>query len=235
MAEKLRLILKRTPWSLVARAVVVSILWLRFPFWLFGFVSLSFYFFPFFRPAAFLLPFVLMLALAAILTPNGIAALLLGTIFFLILGIKDLIFIKREQAYKLAIALLLFLVFLNFFAYFENWQRPLTFFWSLVMSALFFFLAKGLFDYGGAGVDWKKKLFVLGMGTLLVWQISFAVLFLPMHFFSQAVFLLVVAVVFLEISLDYLRGRLGKEKIMGEIISFVLLTTLILATTRWSL
>src|SRR5689334_4150926 len=110
MAEKLKLIIRRIPWSLLLKAVALALLWAFgkaslaagavTPFVLFVVIACAAYILPLFRPRAMAVPFFCALVLGFFVPFSALATLAFALIFFLILGIKDLVLVNRETAYE---------------------------------------------------------------------------------------------------------------------------------------
>ena len=98
MAEKLKLILRPIPWSLLLKAAAFGVGWLILPFWVFVVLAALLYFLPVFQVLKLLFPFVLTLILAYLVPPSLWAGLFLSALFFFILGVKDLVLIDRAAA-----------------------------------------------------------------------------------------------------------------------------------------
>jgi len=239
MAVKLGSILRSIPWFLIFKAGLFAGAWLFLPFWLFLLIALYLYFFPPFQIFRLGFPFLLTIAGAAVFERGLVGGVFLGLIFYLILGIKDLIFIKRVLAYKLMTAALIFLVTSGFFHRFLSWGSVSITFWSLVMTTIFFLLSKNLYNYEEFSspqtpkAGRPEKLLALGILGLLGWQLAFLLLFLPFNFYYQIAFFSVFILVILALTLDYLRGLLFRKKfIVGLSFLFVFLV-FILASTEW--
>lgn len=218
--------------GLFLKAGILGFLWLFLPFWIFLAASFYFYFFPFFQPLRLALPFFLTLIAAAILPANIWLALFLAALFFLILGIKNLIFVNRLAAHQFLVFFLLFLLFLSFFSGFENWQHWIVSFSVFGVSAVFLLLAKELVDYGG-GTGRRRTFFILGFGALLIWQLCLVLLFLPLNYFYETALLLLSAVFLLDVLLEHLKNKLDGRKILTDFSIFFALSAVILASARW--
>src|SRR5258708_3233304 len=118
MVAKLRSILRQTRWSLIAKASIFGVAWFFLPFWVFTIVAIYLYLSSLFRAGRFLFPFFLIYAITWFSSPTLWLALYASVLFCCILGIKDLIFIKRAQVYEIFALLALFLVYTGFFARF---------------------------------------------------------------------------------------------------------------------
>ncbi len=237
MATKLRLILRRIHWSLVLRAAVFSCAWFLAPFWAFLLVAAYFYFYPFFRPLTFALPFLLLIFLMAVEPQILSLAVFFAVIFYLILGIKDLILINRKPAYEVLVLLLSFLMFVRFFLEFVSWAGLRAPLYSLVMAAVFSFLSRGFLSYETSGekeIAGRRDV-ILGLVCLLLWQTSLVALFLPTNFLYQAAILFLVAMMALELASDYLGRNLTRQRILTNLTVALGILTMILGSASWGL
>lgn len=232
---KLRLISRPIPWFLLVRAAAFGAAWFFLPRWLFFCVALYLYFRPFFRSSKLLLPFALVIFFAFLLPVNLLSAALLGTIFFLVLGVKELFFIDRFSAYELLIFLLLFLGFLNFFSRFENWKGVSPFFWSLVIGFAFWGLFRGAMGYYPVHARPRHEGIAAAVAAFLVWECAWLVLFLPFTFFYQAALLLLFAATITEFGAIYAGHSLDRDKLTSRILAFAVFVFVILVTARWTL
>ena len=218
--------------GLFLRAGILGFLWLFLPFWIFLAATFYFYFFPFFQPLRLALPFFLTLVTAAILPANVWFSLFIAALFFLILGIKNLIFVKRFGAHQLLVFFLLFLTFLSFFSGFETWQRWIVSLFAFGVSAVFLLLAKELADYHSESSR-RRTFLTIGLGALFIWQLCLILLFLPLNYFYETALLFLSAVFLLDILLEHLKNRLDSRKILADFSIFFVFTAVILASARW--
>lgn len=241
MAAKLKSVLKRIHWSLVIRALVFAAAWFLLPFWIFLFVGLYLYLIPLFRTRELALPFLLVIFFALQEPVSFWFAPLLAALFYLILGIKDLIFIDRKPVYEALVLLLLFLMFLRFFSRFDHWSNPAAFFYALAMSAVSLFLIRGFLNYeASAGLAddsrIKKAAGVSAeIAALVIWQVSLVLLFLPLNFLYQSALLFLTATVLLECIFDYLNKNLTRQRILTSFSVFFVFLVIILGSVRWGL
>lgn len=226
--------------GLILRAAIFGAVWFFLPKWVFLLVGIYFYFFPFFRPLKLAIPFLLTIFFAVIEPQSIWQAAFFSVLFYLILGIKDLIFINRRSAYEVLVLLLLFLVFVSFFSHIDNWNRSPVFFYAFALGAAFFFLIRGFITYSettelkeGPAI-WRREL-ALGIAALLVWQISLALLFLPLNFLYQSALSFLVATIFVEVISDYLSGSLSRKKLLANFSVFFILVVVILGLAEWGL
>ncbi len=236
MEEKLRSISRTIPWSLALKAAAFGLGWYVLPFWLFLLLGLGLYFVPLFQPMHLLLPLLLTFFFAAVLAYSSWAALMLGIIFFFILGIKDLVFIRRGAAYETLIFLLFFLAFLNYFARFGAWGGWTDMGLGILVATVAALLLRGFVLYRApeAGEWARRKRFVLfGLAGLLLWQWQAALLFLPLNFFYQTAILFLAAVVLAELFLAYAQGELTRRKILLHFSFLFVFVSFVLAANSW--
>jgi len=240
MEAKLKLILKQIPWSLVLKAAAFSLAWLFLPAWISFVLALYFYFWPFFHSRKLLFPFVLFLLFALGLPGTFWFAAVLGAIFFSILGIKNLIFVNRFGNHQFLAFLLFFLAELSFFFSVERWNDWRAPFLSLGTGLLFFFLTRQLLRY----VEPPKEMGLplgspaslgAGIGSFLVWQLSLAILFLPLNPLYQTALLFLVTVILADFLLERARGRLDRRKLLTDFSIFFIIVSFILISAEWGL
>lgn len=235
MEAKLKLISRRIPWSLLAKAGTFGIAWFMLPWWLFFLLACYLYFSPSFQSVKLLLPFVLIIVAGIFLAHTSIHAAFMAVLFFLLAGIKEFFFIRRVEAYEALLFLLFFLFFLIFFGTVGEWRRASVFLSSVALGILFFFAAKSLLNFSEAKIALRRKTIFLGLLSFLMWQMSWALLFLPLAFFHQAAVLFLIAVFFVEFLMDYVHGRLRWEKLTLRSGIFLLMTGVIFWITEWGL
>ncbi len=220
--------------GLLIKACIFSIGWLVLPLWAFFILSLYFYLVPFFQPFKLLIPFILTLLAAAILPYGFWFAVLLGILFFLLFGIKNLILVNRFDNHQLIVFLILFLMFFVFFLNFENWQEWAISLVSFWIGLSFFFLFNELADYSRVSGE-SKKIIVSVLGSFLIWQAAMVILFLPLNYFYQTALLFLSSVILTDILLGYLGGIIGRRKMLVDFSIFFVIAVVILASANWGL
>ncbi len=234
MEVRLRSISRTIPWSLTLKAVVFGAAWLWLPFWLFLLLALGLYFVPLFHPGRLWWPFAAAIFFAALLTPSLWPAVFLAGLFFLILGIKDLIFIHRAAAYQALVFLLFALAYLNFFARTGRTGAPSLLLASLGLLLLVALLGGSLLRYGleEEGRSPHDPLLLALLSFLLgAWALALA--FLPLNFFFQSAILLLGAVSAFELVLAYRLHALSRREILLHLSVFFSFLVLALAGNTW--
>lgn len=114
METKLPSILRRIPWSLALKSLAAGLAWYALPLWAALLAAVYFYFAPLFEARKFAFPFLVLLFLMWAEPVSFLMALVLAGVFFLLLGIKDLVFIDRSSAYEILVMLLEALIVVRF-------------------------------------------------------------------------------------------------------------------------
>jgi hypothetical protein len=244
MIEKIRTATKQVHWSLALKAAIFAFSWylLSQISWLvFLLIAAYLYFFPSFRSLKLLFPFAVLLVLVLISPVSLWLTLVFGLAFFLILGTKELILVDRRTAFQSISLIILFVSFLNFFSRFDAWEgRGPVFLWALIPAALFLVLMRQ---------DLKQETLpmadnaspkppfgtmpVLCVFSFALWQISLAMLFLPLTFLSQTALLFCAAASLFEIIPAYVEGHLTKRHFMTVSSIFMVAVTVILVSAQW--
>lgn len=139
--------------GLPLRAVIFGLGWFLLPFWLFVLLALCLYLVPFFGVKRFFLPFLAIIFFAAIEPRNFLFAIVFAGVFYMILGVKELVFIERKSAYEALTLLVEFFAFIKFFPYFDSWSGYWPFMCSLLLGFFVFLLSMGFLNYGGENVS----------------------------------------------------------------------------------
>jgi hypothetical protein len=205
-----------------------------------------YFLFPFFQPTRTLIPFLLLVLLATLPALRAIGAteglpggagwgfLILGSAFFLILGIKELALIRRELAFEILASLLLFGYFINYFASFDRFGEPYFLAASVALGILFAWLLREIFRYAGVvPAEGSQGLLAWGLGGFLVWQWAIALTALPLNYFHQTALLLLASATMAELLLAYATDRLTRRTALVYFSVFLALFAIILAGNSW--
>lgn len=244
MVEKLKSISRRIPWYLVLKAVSVGFIWFLtpsvLPFWFFIAVVFGLYLIPLFQPLKTGLVFLIFLGFAGFLEINPVSAILLSAIFFLILGIKDYVLINRARAFELLVFLYIAVSSLQFFSWFSGPFIPGLLLWDLAGAVIFYILATQAVSLvretssKDSEEEMKPELrSVPAILAVVLWQLTWALLFLPMEFYLQAAFFTAIAAVLLDLGLEYVRGALKPKRILIDF-SLALTITVVILTLMGS-
>ncbi len=192
---------------------------------------------PIFRTFEMIGPFILLTGISLLLaktTVGGYYFFLSGVysavIFYLILGVKDLIFVRRADWHRVLNLALAYGAFLLFFYYSQE------FFLAKILTLFFvtLFLLRIFSAIGGSAFGGKKRL-VYWLLAFLILEAVWAVSFLPIGFVNSAGIVALVYFTLTDLSLRYLENKLTRRKILTDATIFVLLLLAIFAFSRWSL
>ncbi len=165
-----------------------------------------------------------------------------GFLFFLLLGIKNLIFIKREPLYYFLNGLLLLTVFICFFS-FNNFKQPFQFLAvSLAaFSAIFFIFKEFLFvSLRGeaetilAPIGSRIKNLMASGAAFLSLQFLWVIGFLPFSVINAASLALLIALILEDLIIHHLSGNLNKRIILRNITMFLILAMIIFGASEWT-
>lgn len=237
METKLRLVLEKIHWSLIFKSFIVGLSWLFLPFWLFLTIVLFFYFIPIFRINSLFFQLLIFIFVAKIITLSFWNFLLISILFFLILGIKDLVIIHRGTTYEFLGLLIFFVLGLKFFEKLGgefNWPNLIL---SLFFSILFFLFFKNQIFFEKKFNELNYFNFKIGLSVVafLIWQLILVLNFLPINFYLQTAILILFISIGFEIILNYVIFGLNKQFILGNILIFFIIFILILIFNNWSL
>ncbi|MCL5733773.1 MAG: hypothetical protein M1334_03940 [Patescibacteria group bacterium] len=228
MATKLKSALKTIPWSLAAKAVITGCSWLYLPFWIFILVSFYFYFVPLFRPFKFAAIFLSFLVLAFLLPANWVTALALVVVFFLLLGIKDLVFIERRTAYEIAVLLIFLLAFTSFFLNYSFLEVSAIN--GIVLILVFgYFLIKNLMSYLRTGTDDRVVNLASFVISFIISESLVVLLVMPFDFYPRLALAFLTLILLLDLNINYFEKKLTNRKILIDFTIFFILAAIILA------
>lgn len=231
---KLRSISKQIPWFLAAKAIALGAAWWFLPLWLFALAALYVYFVPLFTGRGLPIPFFLLLALVFLLPHTVFALLVVSGALFLILGIKELILVRRAEAYHIVTLLLCALTILNFFERVQNWQHPLAFISALIVSGIFFILAVGHHAFLRPSRATHHDRYAVFLAALLLWHITIVTMIVPLGGLTQAAIVFLAAATLLEFLADRTRATLSYRRGGSLFSALAILTLIILLISVWS-
>lgn len=232
MAEKLKSALKIIHWSLAFKAIVAGLSWIYFPWWLSLFVLMGLYFIPLFQTRHLFLPFLMALVLGWVLPSNVFMGAIIAIQMYIILGVKDFIFINRKGALQVLSALFLAEAGVAVYLSPDNWLLS-SLIYAFLFGVVYYFSSIKLVDM----VDEEESAFkpVVAVFSFLLIQMAFVLNFLPIYSLYKSLLLILSAVIFFEWQNFILEKKLPKNKIISYSMFFVGLTILIFAGVSWGL
>jgi hypothetical protein len=265
MVEKFASISKKIPWFLLLKAFFFALaavfLAPAHGSW-FLLVAFLLYFFPRFQSVRYA-PEFLMLVLLSLLVPQALwIVFLLSLSFFLLLGIKEMVFVRRLSIYRCLAFVILFLVLLVFFFDFTAWsgeQVPsrFVFILALLPAVCYWILLRGVvyelknqLGSGGTGVSvgtlfaseaadaghqgsFLPASLVTLLSAFMFWQLTLVALFLPLDFLHQAAVMSLVGAVFIEIIPLSISRSMNSRSVLTLAAVFLALLFVILVFAPW--
>jgi hypothetical protein len=247
MLKKLKSALKSPKGSILAlalkAAVFSGLLYFVNGQWLIAIVFLAaalyFYLRPSFNADKFLASFIILLTISLI-TINKLlithysflTSLLLGFLFFILLGIKNLIFIKRESLYHFLNNLLLLIIFILFFR-----SSPYHLFF---IKYLLLFFAIGLLSKEFLNflipelLPSQKKKVIIWSTSFLIAQFIWAINLLPINFLNAAALSFLAMFILQDFIIHHFSGTINRQIILRNITVFLVLTLIICGASKWS-
>lgn len=209
-----------------------------FPILLFLSVSFYFYWRPVFSSSQFFGSFLILLIVSFLavkflwLDIAGIASILgLAALFYMLLGIKNLIFVNRSALYYLLISILLFLAFFFFFMA-DKSQFFLIKYLSVGLAA--FFLSREFLFFFVQDFSKRRALITAGFSFLTI-QSLWAISLLPIGFLNSAALALFAALILLDFTVNHFNGVLTRRIILRNATSWIVLSVIIFAASKWGL
>lgn len=237
MEERLRSILRPTRWSLLSKTALFAVTWLVLPGWVFALIALYLYLAPWFQPWRLMIPFGLLLVLA-LTTPASIwLAILLGVAFYLVIGVKDLVFVNRHEPYQILMTILVLLYSLRYAFPLEGesslwWPFGL----AIIVIALLWRLERIIRSAATQAEGQTTLRGILGpLLGVLVWQSGVLIGMAPLPPLYQAALMVLTIACLLEFLFQYVRGSLSQQSLRVQVPLFLGLFVVVLATAPWGL
>jgi len=152
-----------------------------------------------------------------------------GFLFFMMLGIKNVILVRRSQWYSVLFIALIYGISLLFFTSIHGPHALRDF---ILLFVFFYLLLKEYFVVQGYPYDRALKVVTL-TETLLLIQIAWVLSLLPLGFSKAASLLALLLMMLAGITDRYLRGTLSARFLRLSLILFIVLTTVIFISVRW--
>lgn len=237
MATKLKLTLGKIHWPLLVRSALLAFFWLFFPAWFFLLWAMYFYFSPYFQPWRIFFSFAAFLTLALFVPPLSGAwfyavGIVIGAIFYLILGVKDLVLVNRQFAYQTLRLLLLTSALLLFFWWGQS--SSLSFVWRLIL--LFAFLFALHYEYFSFIFEGNPlNIFAAALTAFLFFEAAWALVWLPIGFLNATAVALLTLFMLSDFIVHYLRGTLNRKITLTNFTVFIFSLLAIFLVSDWTI
>ena len=234
MLKKLKSALKEPALLSALKAVVFAVLlFLAAGHWLFAVIlvltALFFYFSG--QSGNFFYSFLILLASSLIISQwplAGLSAAIFGVLFFILLAIKNLFFINRENYYHFLNNFLFFAVFLIFFQIDKT-----RFFWPqylILFLAVFALFKESLVqrNYFPSKID-----LLAACLAFIIIQYAWAMSLLPIGFLNSLALMTIVALILKDLLANYLNGLLSRRIVLKNITLFVISSLIVFMASVW--
>lgn len=228
-----------------AAVFILILLWMDKNFSFFPvviYLGVAFYFY--FRPVfdnRFLYSFLVILLVPFFVIDSPFFlfySLFLGFLFFLLLGIKNLVFINRHQIYQF---LNNFLFFLAFIIFFSSDKSQLFFSKYLILFLLSFFIFKEFLNWHFSRFESPLEMSVQkikvysAVFSFLLCQFVWVSALLPIGFLNLSALMLVFVLASKDLIINHLEGKIDKNLVLKNITMVVLFGIVIFAVSKWKI
>lgn len=166
--------------------------------------------------------------------PVVLASLLFGILFFLLLGIKEFVFLRRQAIFNVLSGALYFFVAGMFFVASKEAASSFILY-SLLSSVVFYLLMRESTDFFMEDAP-KRKKEVLAIGsTLLVFEFLGIVSMLPIGFLNSAALIVLVVFVLEDLIYHHLKGALDRQIVLNNATILIICLLFIFATSKLTL
>ncbi|MDO8430298.1 MAG: hypothetical protein Q7S73_02950 [bacterium] len=158
--------------------------------------------------------------------------IIFSCLFYLILGIKDYLFIKRSRLYYSAALVLSYYIFTLFFLSDKSDWFLLKY--GLAVLAVFLLIREWLAILTSFNFP-KRELLAASVAAFLMAQILWGIALLPIGFINSANFALLSFFIIGEFLYKHFTGGISKEFLWQHAALFIFLSAIIFWTSNWSL
>jgi len=228
----------------VWKSTLLGILWAAAPFWIFVIAALWMYFRPWFRVRPLLLHFAALLFLAARWAARAEGGALisdlpfsaawlfrfgggvaLALLFALLLGVKDLHVVRREEAIKVLAIALFFFLSLEVFLLAAGPHRMSHFLLFLLLAALGTYFFRG--EAGWKGFSLVSTVLLTEIGALLV--------FLPVASAEKALIFFIAGIGLFELRQEVSAKEIDLRTLLVYFSGIFFFSALVLAFAEWGI
>lgn len=239
MATELKSISEKIHWPLLAKSVLLGLLWLFVPLWLFFLLAVYFYFVPNFNSLKLLRSFVMFLGILAISPIVSFPLLYVwaGVVVFftyLLLGVKDLILIHRQIAYQVMRFLLALASFLLFFWWGQAPTANFVWQWFALFFVLYA-LYREFLSFVLLEEPREKMVVSAALSALLLFEVSWVLAWLPIGFLNATAIAVLTMFMVDDFTIHHFKGDLSSKKFLSNFTIFVFSLLIIFALSDWSI
>ena len=208
-------------------------------FLLFIFFAFYFYFRPRLNSGRFFYSFLTLVSVSLIIAGKlpvssyrFLFVLFFGAVFFVLLGIKNLVFVHPQNFYYIINGLLLLSVFLSFFIADKSHWFILKY---LLAGVAIFLLSREFLSFFSASTNKFLILLTSLVFAFLAMEMIWVVALLPMGFLNSSALVLLFMLVLEDFAVNYFAGGLNRVLVLRNVTIFVLMSLAIFAASHWSI
>ena len=166
--------------------------------------------------------------------PNVVVAFLFGVLFFLLLSIKEFLFLRRQAIFNFLSGSLYFFIGGAFFLADKNGAGAYLTYSILSFVALYLLIKESTEFFMEDAPKRKKELLVIGSAVLVVEFLS-VVSILPIGFLNSAALIILFAFILEDLVYYHLKGTLDRQIVLNNVTILIVCLLFIFATSKLSL
>lgn len=205
-----------------------------------AFLAAAFYFYfkPAFNSNQFFYSFLALLVVSLISVSSPIldtqySILVLGLLFFLLLGVKNLLFTSRRT---ICYCFHIFLILTILIFFFDSDKFSWFFFKYILLFFAVSALLRDFFAFFLPGPSNKRKENIIALSwAFLAVQFIWLVGFLPFNYWAAAFFVLLVILLLEDFTIHHFSGTITRRIVLRNATAFLILGLAVFAATNWSI
>lgn len=166
--------------------------------------------------------------------PVVLAALFFGTLFFLLLGIKEFTFLRRQAIFNFLSGTLYFFIAGAFFIADKDSSGTFLFYFLLSFVAFHLLIKESVDFFVEDAPKRKKELLVVG-SAMLVAEFLSIISILPIGFLNSAALVILIIFVLEDLVYYHLKGTLDRQIVLNNVTILIICLLFIFATSKLSL
>lgn len=164
----------------------------------------------------------------------SVSAFVFGILFFLLLSIKEFVFLRRQAVFNFLSGMLYFLVSTTFFVADKDSGGSFLFYFLLSFLAFYLLIKESTDFFTEDAPKRKKDLLVIGSAVLVAEFLSI-ISILPIGFLSSAALIILIVFILEDLVYYHLKGILDRQIILNNMTILIISIIFIFATSKLSL
>jgi hypothetical protein len=163
-----------------------------------------------------------------------LSAFVFGTLFFLLLSIKEFVFLRRQAVFNFLSGMLYFLISATFFIADKDNGGSFVFYFLLSFIAFYLLIKESTDFFMEDAPKRKKDLLVIGSAVLVAEFLSI-ISILPIGFLSSAALIILIVFILEDLVYYHLKGTLDRQIILNNVTILIISIIFIFLTSKLSL